>query len=144
MRTDETGQPCPGTLFEYRDLCKAIGGTNCKAVKFLEERIAKNGGQDDEVIQADSQMRLLLMPMLFESEPRTPARVEEMAANGLLNAEVPPEVSSAMAQTIADEVDAKYVQELVPADVCMGCSTDRINGACPNPECTWGKNKETD
>lgn len=64
MRTDEAGQPCPATLGEYRDLCAAIGGPKCKAVKFLDERIAKDG-RDEEVIAADSQMRLLLMPMLF-------------------------------------------------------------------------------
>lgn len=107
MRTDESGQPCPGTLFEYRDLCKAIGGPSCPAVKFLEKKIAENGGEDDEVIQADSQMRLLLMPMLFGE----------------------------------DNPEGMHLAE---ADVCMGCSTDRVSGECPNPECTWGKNKETD
>lgn len=28
---------------------------------------------------------------------------------------------------------------LHPADVCMGCSADRIDEKCPNTECTWGK-----
>lgn len=64
MRTDENGQPCPAILFEYRDLCKAIGGSECEAVKLLEKKIEENGGEDDEVIAPDSQMRLLLMPLL--------------------------------------------------------------------------------
>jgi hypothetical protein len=65
MRKDESGNECPGTLFEYRDMCKAIGGPNCKAVKFLEDKIAAHGGKDDKVIMPDSQMRMLLMPMLI-------------------------------------------------------------------------------
>lgn len=65
MRVDEEGNSCPGTLFEYRDLCRAIGGPECEAVKFLEKKIQENGGNDDEVIVADSQMRLVLMPMLL-------------------------------------------------------------------------------
>jgi|PlaIllAssembly_1097288.scaffolds.fasta_scaffold42180_4 hypothetical protein len=64
MRKDENGNPCPGTLFEYRDLCKAIN-PDSEAVKFLERKIAEHGGKDDEVIAADSQMRMLLMPMLL-------------------------------------------------------------------------------
>jgi len=66
MRTDESGQPCPGTLFEYRDLCQTIGGPECEAVKLLNKKIEENGGKDDEVIQPDSQMRLLLMPLLIK------------------------------------------------------------------------------
>jgi len=67
MRTDdESGQPCPSTLFEYRDLCQAIGGPECEAVKLLNKKIEENGGKDDEVIQPDSQMRLLLMPLLIK------------------------------------------------------------------------------
>lgn len=113
MRTDENGKSCPATLFEYRDMCKAIGGPNCRAVKFLEGRIAKNGGEDDEVIQADSQMRMLLMPMLFESAPATPERVTEMADNGLIKSEVPEEAVAAMAQGIADEVDAEIAKKIL-------------------------------
>jgi hypothetical protein len=64
MRKDEEGNEVPATLFEYRDMCKAIGGPDCPAVKFLEKKIAENGGDDDEVIMPDSQMRVLLMPML--------------------------------------------------------------------------------
>jgi hypothetical protein len=64
MRKDEEGNDVPGTLFEYRDLCRAIGGPECAAVKFLEKKIAENKGLDDEIIAPDSQMRALLMPML--------------------------------------------------------------------------------
>jgi hypothetical protein len=72
MRKDETGTDCPSTLFEYRDLCKAIGGPDCAAVKLLEKKIAEHGGEDDEVIAADSQMRALLMPLLITDELPTP------------------------------------------------------------------------
>jgi len=66
MRTaDDSGEPCPSTLGEYRDLCAAFGGEDCRAVKFLDERIAQEG-RDSEVIAPDSQMRFLLMPMLVE------------------------------------------------------------------------------
>jgi hypothetical protein len=65
MRQDEAGNSCPGTLGEYRDLCAAIGGEQCRAVKFLDEKIAQQG-RDMEVIADDSQMRFLLMPMLVE------------------------------------------------------------------------------
>ncbi len=68
MRTDESGGSCPGTLFEYRDMCRALGGPKCAAVKLLEQKIAENGGVDSEVIQADSQMRMLLMPLLLTEE----------------------------------------------------------------------------
>lgn len=64
MRLDEHGHSCPGTLGEYRDLCAAIGGEECKAVKFLDAEINRQG-RDEEVIAPDSQMRLLLMPMLL-------------------------------------------------------------------------------
>jgi hypothetical protein len=66
MRKDEEGNECPATLGEYRDLCAAIGGKQCRAVKFLDERIEREG-RDTEVIQPDSQMRMLLMPMLVQS-----------------------------------------------------------------------------
>ena len=64
MRKDENGDPCPATLGEYRDLCAAIGGEKCKAVAFLDGKIAKSG-RDEEVITPDSQVRMLLMPMLL-------------------------------------------------------------------------------
>lgn len=64
MRKDEENNDVPGTLFEYRDLCKAIGGPDCTAVKFLEKKIADNDGKDDDIVIPDSQMRVLLMPML--------------------------------------------------------------------------------
>jgi hypothetical protein len=63
MRTDEEGNSCPETLGEYRDMCAAIGGEGCKAVKFLDEKIEKQG-RDEKVLAADSQMRAVLMPML--------------------------------------------------------------------------------
>ena len=66
----------PATLGEYRDMCAAIGGETCKAVKFLDVRIAADrDGRDAEIIVADSQMRMLLMPMLVpDGEPAsTPA-----------------------------------------------------------------------
>jgi hypothetical protein len=67
MRTDESGNQCPATLGEYRDLCAAIGGEGCKAVKFLDEKIADQG-RDAIVIADDSQMRYILMPMLLLGE----------------------------------------------------------------------------
>ena len=64
MRKDESGNDCPSTLGEYRALCAAFGGEECRAVKFLDEKIAKSH-EDEAVIAPDSQMRMLLMPMLF-------------------------------------------------------------------------------
>jgi hypothetical protein len=69
MRKDEEGNACPETLGEYRDFCKAFGGEDCKAVAFLDLKIeASPNGRDEEVVAADSQMRLL-MPMLVEKVP---------------------------------------------------------------------------
>lgn len=68
MRKDEEGNECPATLGEYRDLCAAIGGAECPAVTFLDKKIAASvRGRDEEVIAPDSQMRMLLMPMLVPS-----------------------------------------------------------------------------
>ena len=64
MRKDEAGNECPSTLGEYRDVCVKAGGEGCKAVKFLDEKIAELG-RDEEVVAPDSQMRMLLMPMLL-------------------------------------------------------------------------------
>lgn len=65
MRKDENGDPCPATLGEYRDLCAALGGAGCRAVAFLDGKIAAEpAGRDAVVVAADSQMRWLLMPML--------------------------------------------------------------------------------
>lgn len=65
MRKDENGYPCPATLGEYRDMCAALGGETCKAVVFIDSRISQSSiGRDDEVIVPDSQMRMLLVPML--------------------------------------------------------------------------------
>jgi len=67
MRTDEDGNECPETLGEYRDLCAAIGGESNKAVAFLDKKIAEStNGRDETVIAPDSQMRMLLMPMMLE------------------------------------------------------------------------------
>lgn len=63
MRTNEHGWKCPETLGEYRDLCEAVGIPNNAAVKWLEEKIAKQG-RDQKVIAPDSQVRGFLMPML--------------------------------------------------------------------------------
>lgn len=67
MRKDEEGNPCPATLGEYRDLCAAVGLEGNKAVQFLDGKIAESpNGRDEEVIAADSQMRMLLMPMMVQ------------------------------------------------------------------------------
>ena len=66
MRKDEDGNVCPETLGEYYDLCKGLGGEDCKACVFLKEKIdSHEKGRDERVIAADSQMRLLLFPMLM-------------------------------------------------------------------------------
>lgn len=71
MRTDEDGNTCPATLGEYRRLCAAIGGEDCEAVKLLDTKIKEHNdrgvdGMNAEVIVPDSQMRLLLMPLLAQ------------------------------------------------------------------------------
>ena len=63
-RTDENGQPCPGTLGEYRALCAVLAPTS-RAVQFLDDQIAEEGA-DAEVAAPDSQMRMILMPWLLE------------------------------------------------------------------------------
>lgn len=65
MRTDENGQQCPGTLGEYLKLCEAVGFPDNQAVQFLKKKIAESpNGENEEVIAPDSQMRMLLMPLL--------------------------------------------------------------------------------
>ncbi len=55
------------TLGKYRDLCAFIGGEDCRAVQFLDDKIAHDrDGRDAEVLADDSQMWLLLAPMLIE------------------------------------------------------------------------------
>jgi hypothetical protein len=67
MRKDEQGNECPSTLGEYRKMCAALGGDNCKAVQFLNAKISESpNGENEEVIAPDSQMRAVLMPMLYE------------------------------------------------------------------------------
>jgi hypothetical protein len=87
MRKDENGNECPATLGEYRDLCAAIGGEESEAVKLLDGKIAKYG-RDDAIIVPDSQMRLLLMPLLL-SDPNLKSKIVEglmiEAAFGNLN-----------------------------------------------------------
>jgi len=65
MRKDEEGNPCPATLGEYRRMCAALGGEECQAVQLLDDKI-RESGPDDEVIAPDSQMRMLLMPLLVK------------------------------------------------------------------------------
>lgn len=66
MRTDEENNPCPETLGEYRDLCAALGGEGCAAVKLLDEKIAADPeGRNAKVITPDSQVRAVLMPRLL-------------------------------------------------------------------------------
>lgn len=65
MRTDEYGQSCPATLGEYRDICSTLGGNECDAVKYLDNKIAESPhGRDELVLADDSQMRMLLFPMI--------------------------------------------------------------------------------
>lgn len=67
MRKDENGGDCPSTLTEYRAMCEVIGGPDCAAVKLLDRKILESNG-DEKVIVPDSQMRMLLMPLLFNDE----------------------------------------------------------------------------
>lgn len=65
MRKDEDGNPCPGTLGEYRKMVAMLVGEDNKAVQFLTEKIAEQG-EDEEVLAPDSQMRELLFPMMVQ------------------------------------------------------------------------------
>ncbi len=61
----ENNEEVPSTLGEYRDLCAIIGGEKCKAVQFLDNKIKESPkGRDEVVIAADSQMRIILYPMI--------------------------------------------------------------------------------
>lgn len=67
MRTDELGQQCPETLGEYRRLISTLLGEDNRAVQFLDEKIAGSpNGADEIVVASDSQMRMLLMPMMLQ------------------------------------------------------------------------------
>ena len=70
MRLDESGNQCPATLGEYRDLCAAIGTEDCRAVKFIDRKIAEapENGRDELVLASDHQMRMLLMPLLLPED----------------------------------------------------------------------------
>lgn len=66
MRKDEQDNDCPATLGEYLDFCAALM-PGSKAVAFLQKKIDESpGGRDEIVIADDSQMRVLLYPMLLE------------------------------------------------------------------------------
>ena len=66
MRKDESGNPCPETLGEYRKICTLTGEDN-KAVQLLDKKIAESPeGENEVVIAADSQMRMLLMPLMLQ------------------------------------------------------------------------------
>lgn len=75
MRTDEEGNPCPSTLGEYRALCAALMPESA-AVKFLDGLITEQGA-DMQVIASDSQMRMLLFPMMLQ-----PAEEERHGGTG--------------------------------------------------------------
>jgi len=63
MRTDETGQPCPATLGEYRDTMIAfLRDDQNPAVRFLDDKIAEQG-RNERVLADDSQMRVLLFSL---------------------------------------------------------------------------------
>jgi hypothetical protein len=63
MRTDEYGNECPETLGEYLAICQMF--PQSRAVQFLENKTAEQG-ENMKVIAHDSQMRMLLMPMMLE------------------------------------------------------------------------------
>jgi hypothetical protein len=66
MRKDENDSSCPSTLGEYRKMCLALGVPNNQAVQFLDKKIkSSKKGADEEVVAPDSQMRMLLMPLLL-------------------------------------------------------------------------------
>jgi len=59
----------PKTLGDYRDLCALIGGEHCRAVQFLDAKIkTESMGRDAEVFADESQMMMLLGPMMFEEQ----------------------------------------------------------------------------
>jgi hypothetical protein len=69
MRKNEAGEDCPSTLGEYLTLCESICGSygvpNNRALQFLRDKIAEQGA-DQPVVASDSQMRMILMPMMWE------------------------------------------------------------------------------
>jgi hypothetical protein len=53
------------TLGDYRDICAELGGEKCRAVKYLDDKIAEQG-RDMEALADEHQMLLLLGPMLLD------------------------------------------------------------------------------
>lgn len=72
MRYDEAGNPCPGTLGEYRDAIAAIVGVTNKAIWLLDQQIAEQG-RDTVVIASDERMCAALVPLAFDPVPGEPA-----------------------------------------------------------------------
>lgn len=65
MRKDEDGNVCPETLGEYFDLVKAMVGGDNDACRFLQDKIDLSpNGREEKVLVPDSQMRMLLIPMM--------------------------------------------------------------------------------
>ena len=67
MQTLSTGQP--STLKAYREMAQVIFP---KALPMLDERIEKYG-EDEEVIQHETQMLYLFAQIQFEGAPEKPA-----------------------------------------------------------------------
>ena len=55
----------PKTLGEYRDICALLGGEGCRAVAFLDAKIALQS-RDEIVLADETQMMFLLGPMLTD------------------------------------------------------------------------------
>jgi len=67
LRKDEDGNDCPSTLGEYLAICE-LGVPDNKAVEFIQQKINKSpNGENEEVLATDSQMRMLLLPMMIET-----------------------------------------------------------------------------
>jgi hypothetical protein len=55
------------TLGQYRYICAAAGGEECRAVKYLDRRIAESPqGKDQEVPASNYQIRMLALLMLID------------------------------------------------------------------------------
>jgi hypothetical protein len=68
LRLDESGNECPKTLGEYRDLCARIGGEISEAVAYIDARINRSrGGREFSVRETDWKMREILLPLLNQT-----------------------------------------------------------------------------